>query len=362
LTIKFFCACGQKLRARDEMAKHRMRCPRCGGPVGVPSLEPIHPGGLAPLTPWQREMLARKRKAAAGEPVAETPEAPPKPPSSRVRLLADKAKRRADLAGRHLEKHWYECLLYPLRALRFCLGLALILMALSASLALFVPQLFLGPPPDDTWTMTLYCLAVVVPLVLLVALPCSFLDCVLISAAAGEVYYIRWSGNPLLTLLYSGAKWLGCFLAGPVLFAGLAVLYWLQCGDPDRLDWLILAELGLVGVAYQAYALLAVSSRGWLAGLNPVAVIDLAHRLSWRTLAVVFAAALVLLAHGLALVAGVAEVHDNPLPGLFMVTAAWLSGVFWGTFFCRLLGIRCYLIQASQDEADEGDNKVLKEQ
>ncbi|HEY7307870.1 MAG TPA: hypothetical protein VH643_00785 [Gemmataceae bacterium] len=44
MSIKFICSCGKHLRARDEMAARRSMCPRCGAPVGIPSLQPTHGG------------------------------------------------------------------------------------------------------------------------------------------------------------------------------------------------------------------------------------------------------------------------------------------------------------------------------
>jgi len=179
-------------------------------------------------------------------------------------------------------------------------------------------------------------------LVLVVGLPCSFLECVLSSAVAGEVYYILWSGNPLNVVLRSGVKWLGCFLAGPVVFASAAWLYWLRCGDPSLFDWLILTELGVVTIAYWAFALLTLTEHGRLRSLNPVTIVDLTHRLGWRALAVVAAASFLLLAHACVLISGVALVHTTAMNGLLILTGGWLSGIFWSTFFCRLLGVWCH--------------------
>src|SRR5439155_18097090 len=157
---------------------------------------------------------------------------------------------------------------------------------------------------------------------------CSLLDCVIASAAAGEVYYIVWSGNPLVTVALSGMRWLACFFAGPVLFAGTAVWYWLECGDPGILDWLILGELGIVAVAYHLFALLALTERGRVRDLNPLAVADLAHRLGWRTLAVTILAGVLLLVHGWALHAGIQEVDRSHGSGLLILAAVWLSGMY----------------------------------
>jgi hypothetical protein len=182
-------------------------------------------------------------------------------------------------------------------------------------------------------------------LIVVVGLPCSFLECVLSSAAAGEVYYIRWSGHPLNVILFSGAKWLACFLAGPIVFAVAGVLYWMYCGEENLLDWLIVTELGIVAVGYWIFALVAVTDQGRLRDLSPVAVADMAHRLGRHALALVAFAALLFLAHGLAMIAGVAEVHNGTLKGWLLLTVGWVSGLFWSTFFCRLLGIWCHRTQ-----------------
>jgi hypothetical protein len=349
MTIKFVCSCGKRLKARDEMASRRSICPRCGSPVGVPSLRPTQTGTVAaPLTPLERLRHARNRAplpsgtSAPSAPPDQPPPAAPRPGDSRlVHLLSSRGTRRPNLSGRHLEKHWYQCLQYPLRACHFCFGLSLTLTLCSGAVAVLLP-LLLSEPPTDSWALGFFYAGCGLLLVLLVGLPCSFLEMVLASAMAGEVYYLRWSGNLLLTVLLSGAKWLSCFLAGPVVFAMIGGLYWLDCGEPELLDWLILAELSLVTVAYWLFALLAVTDRGRLRALNPAAVADLAYRLGWRGMALVLAAGALLLVHGLVLAAGVEAIHLPELKGWLLLAGGWVSGLFWGTFFCRLLGVRCH--------------------
>jgi hypothetical protein len=351
--IKFVCGCGKHLRARDDMASKRVFCPKCGSLVGIPSLQPTRPGGAGPMTPLERLRHARESKPLPPPeevaPKAEAPEPPPPPPggSRTVRLLAGKVSRRPDPSGQNLEKHWYQCLSYPLRAFRLCVGLALILTALSAAVAMLLPRL-LAAPPEGPLALLAFHSTWALGILLIAGLPCSFLEAVMESASAGEVYYIRWSGNLPGTVVLGGVRWLVCFLAGPVFFAAAGVMYWLSCGDPAAIDWLILIELGLVAVGYQVYALLALTERGRLRDLNPVTVADLAHRLSWRGLASVLAAALLLLAHGAALLAAAPEVHHGALAGWLMLACIWASAVFWSTFFCRLLGIWCFRSRRAQ--------------
>jgi hypothetical protein len=97
-----------------------------------------------------------------------------------------------------------------------------------------------------------------------------------------------------------------------------------------------------VTIGYWAFALLTLTEHGRLRSLNPVTVVDLTHRLGWRALAVVAAASCLLLAHACVLVYGVALVHTTAMTGLLILTGGWLSGIFWSTFFCRLLGVWCH--------------------
>src|SRR5262245_28183660 len=102
MSIKFFCSCGKHLRAREALAGKRSVCPQCGQLVGVPSLEPTQRGTApVPMTPGEKARLGR---ATSAEPPAEA--APPD--------RTGKPKRRWLRRMRALEKHWYQCLWFPL--------------------------------------------------------------------------------------------------------------------------------------------------------------------------------------------------------------------------------------------------------
>jgi len=247
--------------------------------------------------------------------------------------VAPRPRPRRTKAERGLEEHWYEYLLFPLRVAWVWPVLVLFTAGLSIILAEFLPrQLAEGTIPPEALVFSCVCG------LFLAGLPCAFLDCLFCSAAAG-----RWApadGNLLLQSLRSAARWLLCFLAGPVLFAVTGYFYWLNCGE-TLLDNLILAELGVAGFAYWLFALLAVTESGRFRDLNPVAVVDTAHRLRWRGLAVVLAA-LLFVAHGWVLLSAALTLQGNSPKGWALVIGAWAGGVFWGMFFSRLLGIWCY--------------------
>jgi hypothetical protein len=332
MTIKFVCGCGKHLRARDEMAGRRSVCPRCGHPVGVPSGEPTHAGTeAAPLTPAERQRLA----AGGGGAVA-----------SRDRvgamMLALLTGRRSHV-GRPpeaTELHWYDFLRYPLHDWRLWVGPAALLTLLSAFGLLFGPEMVAKQSDGNVargapWMAGL-------PVLLVVGYPCSFLRHVLRAAAADDGTAVRWPGHTVGTALTGAVVWLVCFLAGPVLFAGLAAAYWVECGDPGLVDWLILAELGLLTVGYTLLVLAAVGEGGRLRDANPLRVIDLAHRLGWRAGAATLAGFALVVGHGLLGIIAAGQLHQIARLGVLLLGVCWVSGLFWATALFRLLGMWCH--------------------
>ncbi|MBI1915331.1 MAG: hypothetical protein HYS12_11420 [Planctomycetes bacterium] len=350
MAIKFICGCGKHLRARDEMASRRSVCPRCGSPVGIPSLRPTHPGtALGPMTPDERR---RARKNALPAPLTSPGPARHEPdriaavgpvPAPRplnlgaVHVLSPEESRREAAAwpGWPLETRWYQCLLYPLRAWRLVLVLAGGLAVLTgAPVQILVPrQEFLV---GQQWPFLF------APLFVYLLLACGFLQRVLASARAGEPGPVRPPACGLALLLRSVATWLVCFLAGPALLAAGGFLYWLHCGDLDLLDELILAELVVLAVGSWLLLLLAVSQRGRLLDANPLAVARLVGRVGDRLVVAALAGGVAALAHGRLLLAGLEELHRRPGMGGLLLAGCWLSGLFGTTFLLRLLGVWCH--------------------
>jgi hypothetical protein len=328
------------LRARDEMARRRSICPRCGQPVGIPARESTYPGTAAvPLTPTERVRLAGQRGTAA--PPASS--APASRDQVGVLMLALLTGRRAERrkAERTLETRWYDYLVYPFHDWQVWMGPALLLAWLTVAVLLLAPRLFAEPPESPTarWALGLTCVLV---LFFLSGYPCNFLGCVLRSASRGDGSAARWKGHTFAAITGASALWLVCFLAGPLVFAVVAALYWMQCGDPDAADWIILAELCVLTVGYQMLALAAFGERGKLRDLNPLHVIDLAHRLRWRAAAAAAAGSALAASHGLLAMVAAENVHRTALGGALLMAACWFSGLFWATLLFRLLGVWCY--------------------
>lgn len=355
MSIKFTCSCGKRLRAPESLATKRTVCPRCGNPVGIPPLHPPHPGAAGHMTPAER---LRHRKLASPllpitppspatvEPSADrslSPALPPRRPDfSAVRLLtAQKAGRLVPHEPPRLETRWYECLVYPIRAAPLVFGPAVVLTGLTLALARLLPQA-LADLQTESVTRWLFAGFGLLILLVVVGYPCAFLDCVLASAATGEARFIRWPGLNLRLVVRSAAAWLVSFLAGPALFLVVALLYWLYGGDFKTVDWLILAELAVVALTWLILALLSVNYYERLRDANPLAVADLVEHLGLRVVAVALATAVVALGHLLLLASAVKRVHQDLGYGTALLLLGWTSGLFWATFFFRLLGLWCY--------------------
>jgi hypothetical protein len=285
----------------------------------------------------QRERRAQLAQARASEEAGEA-----RPASFRfVRFLSRRTPRDEALAHLEPERHGYECLFYPFLAWRSWLGLSALLTVLSGALALLWPEAALRLPPSTATVLPwLLVGALAVPLF---CLPCAYLESILASAIEGEVAYIRWSGQPVRAVLGAGLRWLACFLAGPIVFALTAFLYW-QGGseEPTTLDYLVVVELASVAIAYELFAVVAVTMSGRLRDLNPLAVVDVVHWLGWRAPAVVLAVSLLLVGHRWLFLAAVEEVQLTEANLWGLLFFAWASGVYWSTFVCRLLGVWSY--------------------
>src|SRR6516225_10035363 len=79
MAIKFFCKCGKKLKARDEMAGRRSMCPRCGSPVGIPAANATYAGTkLGPMTVKDRLQFLKTHLPSEAIPKSLLPDEPNK--------------------------------------------------------------------------------------------------------------------------------------------------------------------------------------------------------------------------------------------------------------------------------------------
>ncbi len=90
----------------------------------------------------------------------------------------------------------------------------------------------------------------------------SYFNGILALACEGKVKHDASIEFEPLDALASCGEWLACFAAGPAFLFGSALGYWLYCGDLTVVDWLILGELGFVGVGWWLLATLLTNVTG----------------------------------------------------------------------------------------------------
>jgi hypothetical protein len=143
-------------------------------------------------------------------------------------------------------------------------------------------------------------------------------------------------------LLRATAQWTACLAAGPVVWLGSAAVYWIYCGDPRAIDWLILAELVALGSGNLLAALVVTSPAGGFRRLHPLALLQLIRSLGWwfaATSLLVAAAIFGLLGFGSF---AIARLHAAPIEGALLLALDWFSALAALAFLFRRVGLSYY--------------------
>src|SRR5207249_3328289 len=145
---------------------------------------------------------------------------------------------------------------------------------------------------------------------------------VLADAASWGARRHRPGRDPALAFL-NGARWLICFLAGPVVPAGAGYVYWFYGGELALVDWFIVAELSVAAMSYWLLLLLAINQSGQLGAARPRCVIALVERLGSRLVIAVLLASVLLLADGWWMLSAFDEILRGSLWGWFLLAGCW---------------------------------------
>jgi hypothetical protein len=360
MAIKFICSCGKHLKARDEMASRRSFCPKCGAPVGIPSLKPTVRGTLAdPMSPHDR-FRTKKVVPRAESPVTVPPVDPtavePLAESPGPILSPEKAGRTLDfslvrmvLGRKHhprkrawpLEHHWYQCLLFPFRSWPLVFGLAIGLMLHLGLTAHLLPEVMKFSKAEPAFWVLCWSWGIIT--LVFSGYITGFLECTLASALAGEVGQIRWPGESFRIAMRSFGRWLSCFMAGPVVLASAACLFWLESGDFAVIDWLILGELVVIAFGYWMLAVVAAGRRDRLRDANPVQIGENLLKMGVAPVVVLAVVGVVTLLQMVWVYFALGKVHADPLIGWLNLAGCCLSVLFVNAFLMRHLGIACHL-------------------
>lgn len=280
---------------------------------------------------------------------------PPRPRRWNVRLdpaLRISDRRSAEAAGaaprrprRRPREPFAESLLYPFRdgpgwVLLVLMPLFLWLM----SVPVFDIIAAIAPKGEFT-SLALLVVPIATPLIVSFGMVLGyillFLGHVLVASSLGEVDHPAWPAWDSMHILEGLGRLFWAALVGLVLGGVPAVVYWVNCGDIDTLDEVVLSELLAVGLGYAQMALAASLLHDRLLEANPITALRAIRRIGWgylypclvSTIAVLFSGVVldVVLFHAVSLVAAAV--------GMW---AFWVFTLYLAMVAARILGQTYY--------------------
>jgi len=148
--------------------------------------------------------------------------------------------------------------------------------------------------------------------------------------------------------LKSLLRWVLCFLVGPLfLFLG-AYFYWLNCGELEVMDWLILVELLALGAGLWFAAILSVELDANRLVPNPLRVLQTVSQLGPRFLIFAGLGLLSVAAPSALLVMAMASALTNPFLAFMWMVSSWCVGLYLAAVVVRVLGTQYRQCQISR--------------
>jgi hypothetical protein len=177
----------------------------------------------------------------------------------------------------------------------------------------------------------------VMGLIVIVGYTLLYLGAILASSAAGEVDHPRWPEADLYEIIQGLSRWASAAILGGGLGGVPAVLYWIDCGQLDLLDWVVFLDLAVLGMAYAEMALVAALLFDHLLAANPITVCQALWRvgLAWIRPCLVLVAALVLACGSFYLVL----VFRIPILVFVILWATWAFVLYEAMVVMRVLGL-----------------------
>lgn len=171
-----------------------------------------------------------------------------------------------------------------------------------------------------------------------------FLGRVLAASALGEVHHPRWPDWELSAMAFGLGRWLWAGLVGGFIGGLPAVAYWINCGDLDLFNMIILGELAAVGAVYSLMALLASGLHEDLVAANPITVLGAVWTLGWDYLPSCLVAGFSALASAKLFL--IAFAMTNAGLAAFFAWLFWVFALYSGMVSLRVLGL-CYARNAT---------------
>jgi hypothetical protein len=166
-----------------------------------------------------------------------------------------------------LERSGPECLLFPLRV-SWLIGLLGMLWAMLTPIMVRV----LPTPDDATPAGWLVRLPIITIALFLLGVTWNFFREILYAGASGKREIVTGYFFMPGAIVQSTLMAVLAFVAGPLLFIGAALWFWMDAGELTFVDHLLLWQLGLCACVAWIYLLLAMDARGSLRDAHAAAV------------------------------------------------------------------------------------------
>jgi hypothetical protein len=337
------------------------RCPACGAalsvpePAGTPAAEPV----LPQLIPTQVQAAAPDPRAHRSAPAQEQLVDPAPDPQSlettlhtvRVRPRAKKKRKSKPTLADKLEawrgfvpqpegpeRTLWKSLLYPFwdfKGVGFLVIFSILWFFLTFVFFSYLNMEFHGEARSGAP------LRAIIPsfmgLIVIFGYTMLYLGAVLVSSAAGEVDHPRWPEGDLYEIIRGLSRWVSAAILGGGLGGVPAVLYWINCGHLDLLDWVVFLDLAVMGMAYALMGLVAALMFDDLLAANPITVCQAI----WRVGLAWIRPCLVLIAAGILALGGFYLVLVLRIPILVFLTlwATWAFVLYEAMVVMRVLGL-----------------------
>ena len=197
-----------------------------------------------------------------------------------------------------------ECLLYPVSD-GPGLGLLVLLPPLLwfLSLPIFDIIAVLHPMTKSHWVLGLLIVPVMIPVLFSFAMTFGYallyFGHVLVSSALGDIDHPRWPEWHPADISEGICRWFWAGLFGVVLGGVPIAFYWLHCGEIDWFDWVVFAELIMLGTGYALMALAAALLHENIIAANPITVVVSILRLGVSYIPTCLVSSIVLVLTGL---------------------------------------------------------------
>jgi hypothetical protein len=238
-----------------------------------------------------------------------------------------------------------ECLAYPLidgPGLGLLVFFPPILFLLT--LPIFDVIAVLEPLKGD-WALGLLVVPVMVPVVFSFSMTFGyallFLGHVLVSSALGENDHPRWPEWHPADIAEGIFRWIWACLWGAGIVAGPIALYWMNCGEVDWADWVVICVLTLLGAGYSLMVLAASLLHENVLIANPVTVFAAIARIGSGYLWLCVAAGI---AVGLAALGVWGLLYKMPRMWIEAVAlwGYWVFFLYMAMAMLRMVGLMCY--------------------